>query len=99
MTEESQQINLKGSFEIPKALVVEVSLLTIMILLSGNSTSANDSMYLFMQGYICNIIESGVFIRYLGRLTGFSPRNRVYTSCSKSTTFIIVYFIWMKCII
>ncbi|XP_060194089.1 rRNA biogenesis protein RRP5 isoform X2 [Lycium barbarum] len=29
-----------------------------------------------LHGYICNIIESGIFIRYLGRLTGFSPRNR-----------------------
>lgn len=29
-----------------------------------------------LHGYICNIIESGIFIRYLGRLTGFSPRNK-----------------------
>ncbi|XP_047264724.1 rRNA biogenesis protein RRP5 [Capsicum annuum] len=29
-----------------------------------------------LHGYVCNIIESGIFIRYLGRLTGFSPRNR-----------------------
>ncbi|KAM3248493.1 hypothetical protein P3L10_010262 [Capsicum annuum] len=33
-------------------------------------------IYCFIPGYICNIIESGIFIRYLGRLTGFSPRNR-----------------------
>ncbi|WOL03965.1 rRNA biogenesis protein RRP5 [Canna indica] len=26
-------------------------------------------------GYICNIIESGCFIRFLGRLTGFSPKH------------------------
>ncbi|XP_010317858.1 rRNA biogenesis protein RRP5 [Solanum lycopersicum] len=29
-----------------------------------------------LHGYVCNIIESGIFIRYLGRLTGFSPRNK-----------------------
>ncbi|RVW47001.1 rRNA biogenesis protein RRP5 [Vitis vinifera] len=29
------------------------------------------------QGYICNIIETGCFVRFLGRLTGFSPRNKV----------------------
>ncbi|URE17983.1 Suppressor of forked protein (Suf) [Musa troglodytarum] len=26
-------------------------------------------------GYICNIIESGCFVRFLGRLTGFAPKN------------------------
>ena len=26
-------------------------------------------------GYICNIIETGCFVCFLGRLTGFSPRN------------------------
>ncbi|EPS59007.1 hypothetical protein M569_15804, partial [Genlisea aurea] len=30
-----------------------------------------------MHGYICNIIESGCFIRFLGRLTGFAPRSKV----------------------
>ncbi|WCJ34083.1 rRNA biogenesis protein RRP5 [Euphorbia peplus] len=27
-------------------------------------------------GYICNIIETGCFVRFLGRLTGFSPKRR-----------------------
>lgn len=30
-----------------------------------------------VHGYICNIIETGCFVRFLGRLTGFSPRNKV----------------------
>ena len=29
------------------------------------------------QGYICNLIETGCFVRFLGRLTGFSPRSKV----------------------
>ncbi|KAL9264679.1 rRNA biogenesis protein RRP5-like protein [Drosera capensis] len=29
-----------------------------------------------IHGYICNIIETGCFVRFLGRLTGFSPRRK-----------------------
>ncbi|XP_057982836.1 rRNA biogenesis protein RRP5 [Malania oleifera] len=29
-----------------------------------------------VHGYICNIIHTGCFVRYLGRLTGFCPRNK-----------------------
>ncbi|KAF4369032.1 hypothetical protein F8388_013361 [Cannabis sativa] len=29
-----------------------------------------------VHGYICNLIETGCFVRFLGRLTGFSPRNK-----------------------
>ncbi|XP_027934864.1 rRNA biogenesis protein RRP5 isoform X1 [Vigna unguiculata] len=29
-----------------------------------------------VNGYICNIIESGCFVRFLGHLTGFAPRNK-----------------------
>ncbi|TQD85713.1 hypothetical protein C1H46_028765 [Malus baccata] len=29
-----------------------------------------------LKGYICNLIETGYFVRFLGRLTGFSPRHK-----------------------
>ncbi|PON46626.1 Polyribonucleotide nucleotidyltransferase [Parasponia andersonii] len=29
-----------------------------------------------VHGYVCNLIETGCFVRFLGRLTGFSPRNK-----------------------
>ncbi|KAL5124082.1 rRNA biogenesis protein RRP5 [Glycine soja] len=29
-----------------------------------------------VHGYICNLIESGCFVRFLGHLTGFAPRNK-----------------------
>ncbi|XP_014514109.1 rRNA biogenesis protein RRP5 [Vigna radiata var. radiata] len=29
-----------------------------------------------VNGYICNLIESGCFVRFLGHLTGFAPRNK-----------------------
>ncbi|KAJ4970564.1 hypothetical protein NE237_003663 [Protea cynaroides] len=29
-----------------------------------------------IHGYVCNLIETGCFVRFLGRLTGFSPKNK-----------------------
>ncbi|XP_057422928.1 rRNA biogenesis protein RRP5 [Lotus japonicus] len=29
-----------------------------------------------VHGYICNLIETGCFVRFLGQLTGFAPRNK-----------------------
>ncbi|CAN8259671.1 unnamed protein product [Cochlearia groenlandica] len=29
-----------------------------------------------VHGYVCNLIENGCFIRFLGRLTGFAPRSK-----------------------
>ncbi|CAL5439115.1 unnamed protein product [Camellia sinensis] len=29
-----------------------------------------------IHGYVCNLIESGCFVRYIERLTGFSPRSK-----------------------
>ncbi|PSS36280.1 RRNA biogenesis protein [Actinidia chinensis var. chinensis] len=29
-----------------------------------------------IHGYVCNLIESGCFVRYIGRLTGFVPRSK-----------------------
>ncbi|XP_050226780.1 rRNA biogenesis protein RRP5 [Mercurialis annua] len=29
-----------------------------------------------VHGYICNVIENGCFVRFLGRLTGFSPKSK-----------------------
>ncbi|XP_042480100.1 rRNA biogenesis protein RRP5 isoform X1 [Macadamia integrifolia] len=31
-------------------------------------------------GYVCNIIDTGCFVRFLGRLTGFSPKNKATDS-------------------
>ncbi|KAL2480440.1 RNA binding [Abeliophyllum distichum] len=30
-----------------------------------------------VHGYVCNIIETGCFIRFIGRLTGFAPKSKV----------------------
>jgi rRNA biogenesis protein RRP5 len=31
-----------------------------------------------VHGYICNVIETGCFVRFLGPLTAFSPKNKVF---------------------
>lgn len=32
---------------------------------------------LLKQGYVCNLIETGCFVRFMGRLTGFAPKSKV----------------------
>ncbi|XWS66505.1 hypothetical protein CRYUN_Cryun05aG0205500 [Craigia yunnanensis] len=59
-----------------------------------------------VHGYVCNLIETGCFVRFLGHLTGFSPRSKVnsettritlslkQSSCSSTdATFIQEYFL------
>lgn len=29
-----------------------------------------------VHGYVCNLIEAGCFVRFVGRLTGFAPKNK-----------------------
>nr|GFB43618.1 rRNA biogenesis protein RRP5 [Tanacetum cinerariifolium] len=36
-------------------------------------------------GYICNIIGTGCFVRFIGRLTGFAPKNRVTSRTGRIT--------------
>ncbi|CAL5321872.1 unnamed protein product [Camellia sinensis] len=33
-------------------------------------------LVLVIHGYVCNLIESGCFVRYIDRLTGFAPRSK-----------------------
>ncbi|KAL7134052.1 hypothetical protein ABFS83_11G001300 [Erythranthe nasuta] len=34
------------------------------------------SCHSVVHGYICNIIETGCFVRFIGRLTGFAPKSK-----------------------
>ncbi|KAL6540426.1 hypothetical protein OROMI_024309 [Orobanche minor] len=34
------------------------------------------SIHSVVHGYICNIIETGCFVRFIGRLTGFAPKSK-----------------------
>ncbi|KAL5070764.1 hypothetical protein RYX36_021651, partial [Vicia faba] len=44
-----------------------------------------------VHGYICNLIETGCFVRFLGQLTGFSPRNKA--ADDQKTNILEAYFI------
>lgn len=36
---------------------------------------------------MCNLIEAGCFVRYIGRLTGFVPRSKVMVILMTETPF------------
>ncbi|KAL0346327.1 UNVERIFIED_CONTAM: rRNA biogenesis protein RRP5, partial [Sesamum radiatum] len=38
-----------------------------------------------VHGYVCNIIDTGCFVRFIGRLTGFAPKNKVSSDMSRIT--------------
>lgn len=44
-----------------------------------------------VQGFICNLIETGCFVRFLGQLTGFSPRNKA--ADDQKTNILEAYYI------
>ncbi|KAF7804182.1 rRNA biogenesis protein RRP5 [Senna tora] len=44
-----------------------------------------------VHGYICNLIETGCFVRFLGRLTGFSPRKKA--TDDQKTNLLEAYYI------
>ncbi|CAK8570928.1 unnamed protein product [Lathyrus sativus] len=44
-----------------------------------------------VHGYICNLIETGCFVRFLGQLTGFSPRNKA--ADDQKTNILEAFFI------
>lgn len=76
---------LKPGYEYQQLLVLDIEGNTL--LLSAKSSLINAAADLpsdlhqvhtnsIVHGYICNIIETGCFVRFLGRLTGFSPRKK-----------------------
>ncbi|KAL2326887.1 hypothetical protein Fmac_020314 [Flemingia macrophylla] len=44
-----------------------------------------------VHGYICNLIASGCFVRFLGHLTGFAPRNKA--ADDQKTNILEAYYI------
>ncbi|KAL4021140.1 hypothetical protein IC575_019931 [Cucumis melo] len=76
---------LKPGYQFDQLLVLDIegeslilsakqSLIKLAHMLPSDSSHVHpDSI---IHGFICNIIEVGCFVRFLGRLTGFSPRNK-----------------------
>lgn len=44
-----------------------------------------------INGYVCNLIENGCFVRFLGRLTGFSPRKKALDD--RNTNLSDIFFV------
>ncbi|XP_027363474.1 rRNA biogenesis protein RRP5 [Abrus precatorius] len=44
-----------------------------------------------VHGYICNLIETGCFVRFLGHLTGFAPRNKA--ADDQKTNILEAYYV------
>ncbi|CAN0879206.1 rRNA biogenesis protein RRP5 [Linum grandiflorum] len=76
---------LKPGHEFDKLLVLDIE--GNNVILSAKYSLINSAQELpsdisqirphsIVHGYICNIIETGCFVRFLDRLTGFSPRSK-----------------------
>ncbi|KAF3441966.1 hypothetical protein FNV43_RR15882 [Rhamnella rubrinervis] len=77
--------SLKPGYEFDQLLLVDIE--GNNLILSAKFSLINSAQHLpselsqfrpnsVVHGYICNLIESGCFVRFLGRLTGFSPRSK-----------------------
>ncbi|XP_022966127.1 rRNA biogenesis protein RRP5 [Cucurbita maxima] len=76
---------LKPGYQFDQLLVLDIenessvlsakqSLINLAHQLPTDPSQVNQ--YSVIHGFICNIIETGCFVRFLGRVTGFSPRNK-----------------------
>ncbi|CAK9319362.1 unnamed protein product [Citrullus colocynthis] len=81
----SMKSMLKPGYQFDQLLVLDIegeslilsakqSLINLAHLLPSDPSQVNQ--FSVIHGFICNIIETGCFVRFLGRLTGFSPRNK-----------------------
>ncbi|KAF5737374.1 protein RRP5 isoform X2 [Tripterygium wilfordii] len=76
---------LKPGYEFDQLLVLDIE--SNNLILSAKYSLVNSAQDIpsdpsqirpqsVIHGYICNIIETGCFVRFLGRLTGFSPKSK-----------------------
>ncbi|KAH0904849.1 hypothetical protein HID58_044352 [Brassica napus] len=76
---------LRPGFELDKLLVIDIegnnlALSSKYSLIKFAEELPSDLSQLqpnsVVHGYVCNLIENGCFVRFLGRLTGFAPRSK-----------------------
>ncbi|KAG9134768.1 hypothetical protein Leryth_001080 [Lithospermum erythrorhizon] len=76
---------LKPGFKFDKLLVLDVE--GYNLILSAKYSLVESALQLpadasqvqphsVVPGYVCNLIETGCFVRFVGRLTGFAPKNK-----------------------
>ncbi|XP_076905789.1 rRNA biogenesis protein RRP5-like [Bidens hawaiensis] len=76
---------LKPGYKFEKLLVLDVENHNLILTAKYSLVNAAQplpadasqlSPHSVVPGYICNIIDTGCFVRFIGRLTGFAPKNR-----------------------
>ncbi|XP_068652858.1 rRNA biogenesis protein RRP5 isoform X2 [Aristolochia californica] len=76
---------LKMGYEFDQLLVLDVEGDSLILSAKYSLINSADQLpheveqvhpHSVIHGYICNMIESGYFIRFLGRLTGFAPKDK-----------------------
>lgn len=76
---------LKPGYEFDRLLVLDVEANNLILSAKYSLINSADQLpselsqvqpNTVVHGYVCNLIETGCFVRFLGRLTGFSPRNK-----------------------
>ncbi|KAL4578244.1 hypothetical protein LXL04_014364 [Taraxacum kok-saghyz] len=75
----------KPGYKFEKLLVLDVENKNLILsakysLVNATQQLPSDASQVYphsvVHGYICNIIDTGCFVRFVGRLTGFSPKNK-----------------------
>ncbi|KAG9456393.1 hypothetical protein H6P81_000901 [Aristolochia fimbriata] len=83
---ESMKSLLKIGYEFDKLLVIDVEGDSVILSAKHSLINSADQLPLeaeqvqphsVIHGYICNMSETGYFVRFLGRLTGYAPKDRV----------------------
>ncbi|KAI3518805.1 hypothetical protein L1887_07619 [Cichorium endivia] len=76
---------LKPGYKFEKLLVLDVENKNLILtakysLVNATQQLPSDASEVYphsvVHGYICNIIDTGCFVRFIGRLTGFAPKNK-----------------------
>ncbi|KAJ0089046.1 hypothetical protein Patl1_32885 [Pistacia atlantica] len=76
---------IKPGYEFDQLLVLDIEGNSLLLsakysLINSGQQLPSDVSHIHphtvVHGYICNLIETGCFVRYLGRLTGFAPRSK-----------------------
>lgn len=76
---------LKPGYKFEKLLVLDVENKNLILTAKYSLVNATQQLpadvsqvypHSVVHGYICNIIDTGCFVRFIGRLTGFAPKNK-----------------------
>ncbi|WOG99939.1 hypothetical protein DCAR_0519295 [Daucus carota subsp. sativus] len=79
------KLALKPGYQFDRLLVLDVESSSLILTAKHSLINSSDQLPLdvsqirphsVVHGYVCNIIETGCFVRFMGRLTGFAPKSK-----------------------